>query len=134
MVNEKSCGAVVFNDKNEVLLVKHNKGHISFPKGHVEDNETEEETAYREVLEETGIKIKIDNKIREVSRYSPKLNVIKNVVFFKAKALNNEIKPQLEEVSEVMFVDIDNALSLITYEEDKIILKNIVGRSDSNEY
>ena len=134
MINEKSCGAVVFNDKKEVLLVKHNKGHISFPKGHVEDNETEEETAYREVLEETGIKIKIDNKIREVSRYSPKLNVIKDVVFFKAKALNNGIKPQLEEVSEVMFVDIDKALSLITYEEDKIILKNIIGRSDSNEY
>lgn len=134
MKKEKSCGAVVFNEKNEVLLVKHNEGHISFPKGHVEENETEEETAYREVLEETGIKIKINNEIRVVSRYSPKPNVIKDVVFFKAIALTNNIKPQLEEVSNVEFVNVNKALDLITYEEDKKVLNNIIGSSDKYEY
>lgn len=37
---EKSCGAIVF-DGNLVLLVKHRAGHMAFPKGHVEGDETE---------------------------------------------------------------------------------------------
>ena len=53
---EICCGSVVFND-NKVLIIKHKYGHISFPKGHVEDNESEIDTAIREVKEETGIDI-----------------------------------------------------------------------------
>ena len=96
MKKEKSCGAVVINDKNEVLLVYHNAGHISFPKGHVENNETEVETAYREVLEETGIEIEIMDNIREVNIYNLKGGIVKDVVFFKAKPITNILKPQLE--------------------------------------
>ena len=58
MVKEKSCGAVVYKIENNnvlYLLVKHNKGHISFSKGHVEKGETEEMTAKREIKEETNL-------------------------------------------------------------------------------
>lgn len=134
MKREKSCGAVVINDKSEVLLVKHNAGHISFPKGHIEENETEVMCAYREVLEETGIKIKIDGNVREVSVYNSKPDTIKEVVFFKAMPINNEIKVQIEEVSEVYFIDVDKALEIITYENDKKILEQILERSDKHEY
>lgn len=59
MIKEKSCGMVVFKEENDnlyILMVKHNAGHWGLPKGHVEENETETETAVREVFEETGIK------------------------------------------------------------------------------
>lgn len=134
MKKEKSCGAVVINDKNEVLLVYHNAGHISFPKGHMEANEKEVETAYREVLEETGIEIEIIDSIREVNTYNPKMNVVKDVVFFKAKPINNELKPQLEEVRKVCFLDVNKAFDLITYDSDKQILRRIIERSDKDEY
>ena len=39
------------------LLARHNGGHWSFPKGHVEKNETEKETALREIREETGLNV-----------------------------------------------------------------------------
>ena len=59
MQYEKSCGAIIyrkFHGNTELLLIKHaNGGHWSFPKGHVENNETEEETAKREIFEEIGI-------------------------------------------------------------------------------
>ena len=49
---EKSCGAVIYRkiDENlEFLSISHrNDGHWGFPKGHVEKNESEEETAIRE--------------------------------------------------------------------------------------
>ena len=53
MQKEKSCGAIIYNKNKEVLIVKHNAGHWDFPKGHVEENETEIQTAIREVKEET---------------------------------------------------------------------------------
>ena len=54
MKKEKSCGAIVYREKDgvEILLIKHkNGGHWAFPKGHVENKETEEETALREIWE-----------------------------------------------------------------------------------
>ena len=63
MKKEKSCGCIVFND-GKVLLVRHNKGHWDFPKGHVEPGETEEQTAKREVKEETNIDVEINTNFR----------------------------------------------------------------------
>ena len=50
---EKSFVCIITKD-NKVLLIKQTKGHWGFPKGHVEKNETEIETAIREVKEETN--------------------------------------------------------------------------------
>ncbi len=130
MKKEKSCGAVVFNDKKEVLIVKHNDGHVCFPKGHVELNETEVETAKREVYEETGIKIEIDESKRIVITYSPRVDIIKDVVFFKAKSQGGSLKAQLEEVSNVKWVSIEEAFSLITYNDSKEVLRKMIGSDD----
>ena len=67
---EKSCGAVIFKD-NQVLLIKSVKGHWSFPKGHVENDETELETANREILEETNVKALLNENKKVGIRYSP---------------------------------------------------------------
>ena len=64
MKTEKSCGAVVLRKNQgrlQVLLIKHiNGGHWAFPKGHVEPGETEEQTALREIKEETGLSVTLD--------------------------------------------------------------------------
>ena len=55
---EKSCGAVVYNPKkHSFLIIKMLNGNWGFPKGHTEDQETDIQTAIREVTEETGINI-----------------------------------------------------------------------------
>ena len=54
MRKEKSCGAVVYKKEHDnlyYLIIKQSKGHVAFPKGHVEGNETNEETAIREIKE-----------------------------------------------------------------------------------
>ena len=58
-INEKSCGIILIDDENQYLLVQLLAGHWDFPKGHVEQGETEKETALREVLEETGLNVHI---------------------------------------------------------------------------
>ena len=58
---EKSCGAVVYNPKkHSFLIIKMLNGNWGFPKGHTEDQETDIQTAIREVTEETGINIEKD--------------------------------------------------------------------------
>lgn len=122
---EKSCGVVVFND-DTVLLVKHNSGHYGIPKGHVELGETETETAKREVKEETNIDCEIIDGFRSVITYSPKENVIKDVVFFAGKALSFDTIKQDIEISEVKFVPIDEAVDLVEYDDMKKVVKEAI--------
>lgn len=125
MKQEKSCGAIVINQNNKILLVHHNAGHWDFPKGHVEKGETEEQTAIREVKEETNIDIIINNKYRYTTSYSPKENVMKEVVYFLAQNIDEDKKPQLEEVSEVKWFTLEEAMNTITYENSKEILNKL---------
>ena len=125
MEQEKSCGAIVINKNNKILLVHHNAGHWNFPKGHIENGETEEQTAIREVKEETNIDIIINNKYRYTTSYSPKENVMKEVVYFLAQNIDEDKKPQLEEVSEVKWFTLEEAMNTITYENSKEILNKL---------
>ena len=63
MNREHSCGAVVFTRKGGqvfYVVVQEQSGAYSFPKGHMEGNETELETAQREIFEETGVTAEAD--------------------------------------------------------------------------
>ena len=126
MLHEKSCGAIVYRKSHgntEILLIKHiNSGHWSFPKGHVEGNETEVETAIREIKEETAIDVMIDPTFRETVSYYPKRDTLKTVVYFIGKAKNYDYIPQEEEISEIRWVDIGYASNILTYENDKNIV------------
>ena len=126
MAYEKSCGAIVyrkFHGNTEILLIKHvNSGHWSFPKGHVEEGESEIETAAREILEETGIDVIIDPSFRETVSYSPKKDTMKDVVYFIAKARNFDFTAQPEEISQIRWVEIGLAPTILTYDNDKAIV------------
>ena len=119
MLHEKSCGAIVYRKSHgniQILLIKHvNSGHWSFPKGHTEGNETEAETALRDVIRDTTF--------RETVSYSPKKDTQKIVVYFLAKAKNCDVLPQEEEISDIKWVDISHASAILTYENDKTIVK-----------
>jgi 8-oxo-dGTP pyrophosphatase MutT (NUDIX family) len=126
MKYEKSCGAIVYRKYHgnlQILLIKHvNSGHWSFPKGHVENGETEEETARREIMEETNVDVTIDTTFRETVSYSPKKDTCKVVVYFLARAKSFSYIPKLDEISEVKWVDIDLARNILTYDNDKSIV------------
>lgn len=128
-IQEKSCGMIVFKKDQEalkVLLVHHNLGHWGLPKGHVEENETEEETAIRETFEETGIYAKKIGNFREIITYKPKENTIKDVIFFIGIPENDKLVPQLKEVSETDYIEINKALNLITHDDERNLLKRAI--------
>jgi len=92
MKKEKSCGAVVYRRGAkglEILVEYMGMGHVSIPKGHVEPGESEEETALREIWEETALRVRLDTGFRRVISYSPAPGVEKDVVFFVAELLGD---------------------------------------------
>ena len=128
MKMEKSCGAIIARQTEtgrEILLIRHvNGGHWAFPKGHVEKDETEEQTALREIMEETGLAVTLDTGFRTVVTYSPKPGVMKDVVYFAAEVIGGAAQMQVEEVSDMRWVNLMDTDAYITYENDRGILRD----------
>ena len=119
---EKSCGAIILNKDKKVLLVQQVKSKTwAFPKGHVEAGETEEETALREVKEETGIEIKVDTNKRYKLIYCQRTNILKEVVFFLATAVTENVNIDKNELGDYIWADLENVNNILTYKNLKQI-------------
>lgn len=130
MKYEKSCGAIVYRDEEEreYLVIKQTCGDWTFPKGHVEENETEVMTALREIKEETNIDVLIDDSFREVITYEPEKGIKKDVVFFKAKYLSGEVKIQEAELLDAKWLSYEETFNILTFGDTKEVLKKVVMR------
>jgi 8-oxo-dGTP pyrophosphatase MutT (NUDIX family) len=120
MKKEVSCGTITFY-KGKVLLIKQNKGYIGFPKGHVENGETEEETAIRETKEETNIDVKIHKDKKYYINYDVDGKINKDVVLFLAEPISFETRKQDSEVEKTMWVDVSLVCDYLSYDDTKEI-------------
>ena len=126
MKYEKSCGAVLFREKNdcrEYLILRSVGGHCTLCKGHVEGQETEHETAVREIREETALTVELVENFREVITYSPKPDCMKDVVFFLARVTGGTLTCQPEEVAEAWFLPYTEAVEHLTHRSDRSVLQ-----------
>ena len=134
---EKSCGAlVVRREENNyyILMIRHKAGgNRSFPKGHVEQGETEYETALREVMEETSSRIAIVSDFRATVNYRPSPGVMKEVVYFLTETQQEEIRPRAGEIAKVEWVPIEEVERSLTHENDKIIFRAAVKKLEDSD-
>ena len=132
MVFEKSCGALVVRreeDNYYILMIRHKAGgNRSFPKGHVEEGETEYETALREVMEETSSRIAIVSDFRATVNYRPSPGVMKEVVYFLAFTTSADIKARAGEIAEVEWVPLEKAEECLAHENDKTVFRAAMER------
>lgn len=135
---ESSCGAVVFRDiRGEVryLLIKNKRSaHWGFPKGHIEMGETKEETAYREVLEETGLHINILNGFESISEYKIRDRIEKTVSIFVGTTKDTSTVIQVEEIEDYIWLTYEKAMNLLKFENDKNILGSAHKFLNENNY
>lgn len=126
MKKEKACGTIII-DNGKVLLIQQKQGFYGFPKGHVEGNETEVETAIRETKEETNLDVVVDESKRFEISYIVNDNIDKKVVYFLAKLTGeNKVVAQEEEINEVIWVDIDKAEDILTFDNLKELWKEVL--------
>lgn len=123
---ETSCGAVVYriiNGEKRFLLIKNKRSlNWGFPKGHMERGEDEHMTAYREVLEETGIRAEFLPDFRIKSEYSIQNKIEKKVIIFLATTNDTRTVIQQEEIEEYLWLGFTKALEVLRFPNDRQIL------------
>ncbi len=124
----RSAGVVLFRQgkKREYLLLHYSAGHWDFPKGIMEKGEKSEETALRELKEETHIaKAKILPGFKETIRFRYTWEgkpVLKFVVFYLAKTRQKKVKVSWEHKGYI-WLPYREALRKATYQNAKNVLR-----------
>ncbi|MCI3919682.1 NUDIX hydrolase [Paenibacillus sp. TRM 82003] len=104
-MKEISAGGVVYRRTKsgavQIQLIQDRYGRTSLPKGKMEPGETVEQTALREILEETGIRGTIRDTLAIIEyqyKHADKGLVDKEVHYYLVEATGGEHVPQIEEI------------------------------------
>ncbi len=123
VVREYSAGGLVFDDRGRVAIIaRHSRsGHLEWclPKGHIEKGETPQQTAVREVHEETGILGEVVDSIATIDYWftGTSQRVHKLVHHFALRQIGGELTVEgdpdheAEDAIWVDFADLDDVLS-----------------------
>lgn len=131
-MKEISAGGVVFRrtgDQVMIQLIEDRYGRITLAKGKMEPGETTEQTALREIEEETGIRGRIHQKLETVSyQYEHPMHgpIEKEVHYYLVQAMDGTHEAQVEEIHAVDWVSPEEAWSKQTkqgYPNNEIVLK-----------
>ncbi len=127
MVQEYCCGAVLYTLKEGVpyyVVVQQKAGNYSFPKGHMEEGETEIETARREISEETGLTAVFRDGFREAEEYgiagSP--GARKRVTYYLAEFGGGSFSGRQGEILQVRLLPYEEAIKVFDRPATRTIL------------
>jgi 8-oxo-dGTP pyrophosphatase MutT (NUDIX family) len=130
-----SAGGIVVNDRGDVLMIARRspagKQQWTLPKGLVESGESAEETAVREVAEETGVVAEITGEARTIDYWfvwkPDDVRYHKFVHYFPMRALSNEAGPRDSEAEEVAWFPPHDAVARASFGNEKAVLGDVLG-------
>ncbi|MGM0509606.1 MAG: bis(5'-nucleosyl)-tetraphosphatase [Thermoplasmatota archaeon] len=129
-MEERSAGVLLFR-KEEVrryLLLHYPAGHWDYPKGHIEENETEKDAAVRELREETGVKEEefelIDGFKETIDYFYKKRGELshKQVIYLLGKTDKEKVKISREHQGHI-WLPYDEAIDKLTFKNARDVLK-----------
>ena len=134
-----SASVLILNKEGQLLLQKRkDNGYWGYPGGSMELGESFEETARREALEETGLKIKSLQLFDIISgkkshyKYPNGDEIYDAAVIFISDDWEGELKVQESEVVEQRFFDLTQLPEGISPINMEVIQKCIILKSDRN--
>lgn len=134
IARESTAGGVIYrlnNGQLQILLIQDALDRWTIPKGHIEEGETAQEAAIREVAEETGINnvepIVWLGKIHFNYKREDKLVMITQQTYlFKAFGDTDAIRPE-EWMNDIAWHDYEDALAAVDYQD----IKKVIARAHS---
>lgn len=132
MKYEHSAGIVVFykdEDQVEYLLLHYAAGHWDFAKGHLEEGETKEQAAHRELFEESGLKATLIPNFEESFSYwltdrTTHERVHKTVTFYLGQTFNKQVTLSHEHQG-YKWLPYHEAIKHLTYGNARILLEKV---------
>ncbi|MBE1580808.1 NUDIX hydrolase [Amycolatopsis roodepoortensis] len=129
-VDETSAGGLVVDAEraNAALigrLDRHGRLLWSLPKGHIEDGETVEQTAVREVKEETGISAQVLEPLGTIDYWfvAERRRVHKTVHHFILESTGGELSDEDVEVTEVAWVPLADLETKLAYSDERKLVR-----------
>ena len=137
-VPELSAGGVLFKEvdgKFQVIIYsRNNSSQWCLPKGKIEQGETKEAAAVREIKEETGLDGEVVKHLKDIyySYVDKKRKVLlnKTVHYFLVKYTKGQINTDDAGVEDVIWIDIKEAINRMTFDNEKQTLQralNVLG-------
>jgi len=115
-----AVAAMIFDEQGRVLLFKHTyrKFEWGIPAGNLEYGEQPEKAAVREILEETGMQIRVQKLLlADSSKYDHHVSLI-----YLCKIIAGEFKESLE-ISEMKYFDVDDLPPMLFAE--KVLIRRV---------
>lgn len=129
-VDEISAGGLVVNSTNDKAAVIgriDRRGRLlwSLPKGHIEEGETPEQAAVREVAEETGIAASVVATLGSIDYWfvADDHRVHKTVHHFLLRAHGGELSDADVEVAEVAWVPLSELPQRLAYADERRLVR-----------
>jgi 8-oxo-dGTP pyrophosphatase MutT (NUDIX family) len=131
-VREYTAGGVVYRRVDagfEILMIQDRLGRWTIPKGHVEEGESLEQTALREVAEETGLtQFKLGEKLDKLHFFYRKegklIFMTTHVYLMEAVGDTDAVIPEDSEgIVDAKWFDADVALGLIEYKDTERLFR-----------
>ena len=130
VVREYSAGGLVFDERGRVAIIaRHSRnGHLEWclPKGHIEKGETPQQTAVREVHEETGILGEVVESIATIDYWftGTSQRVHKLVHHFALRQIGGDLTVEGDpdhEAEDAIWVDFDDLDDVLSYPNERKI-------------
>ena len=124
-----SAGGVVYKEENGkklwLLIQQKDSDHWQFPKGWIEEKESTEKAALREVKEETGVKGRIIDKIDRVSWWFVQdgEKIFKTVTFFLVEAEEETGHYDQKEIDRIDWLPYSEAWEQLSFKQSKQLLE-----------
>ena len=123
-VEVRAAGGVVWrlvDDRLEVVIVhRPHRQDWSLPKGKVDPGETIEQTARREVAEETGLECVLGAPLGTTHYFDSKQR--SKIVWYFAMQQSSGSFAVNDEVDEILWLPLDEAAAQVSYESDRTVL------------
>ena len=136
---ELSAGGAVVRDQEVIVIVPvkrdaNRRRVLGLPKGHLDEGETPEAAATREVAEETGVTAELIEKLGEVEYSYDRRGRrrAKRVVFYLFEYRSGSLEDHDQEIEDARWMPLEQAAEALTYPGEREIVRGALSRLSSD--